>query len=290
MWQNIGRLLESNLGFSAKINEKIHLSSGDIHHTWKIYYGDTPVFVKSNLREFLPNFKNEAEQLEMLAKSQTIRTPRVLGIGNSKDASFLLLEFLPVQPFTPHSAYCFGQQLARLHQWEEQPSYGFDFDTQIDTTPQLNSWEKRWNHFYAEKRIGFQLQLASEKGMVFGDIDEITQIITHRLADHNPQPSLLHGNLWPKNCAAIGQSEGTVFDPACYWGDRECDIAMLPLCTAVPVNIFDGYQSVWPLSDKFLSRQPIYQLYFFLNRCNLFGGEENYLEVRKIIDDLLATP
>lgn len=81
----------------SKDKRKTHLSSGDIHHTWKIYYGDTPIFVKSNLREFLPNFKNEAEQLDMLAKSQTIRTPRVLGIGNSKDASFLLLEFLPVQ-------------------------------------------------------------------------------------------------------------------------------------------------------------------------------------------------
>ena len=65
--------------------------------------------------------------------------PRVLGIGNSKDTSFLLLEFLPVQPFTPHSAYCFGQQLAKLHQWEEQPRYGFDFDTHIDTTPP-NKW------------------------------------------------------------------------------------------------------------------------------------------------------
>ncbi|WP_424634655.1 fructosamine kinase family protein, partial [Enterobacter hormaechei] len=71
---------------------------------------------------------------------------------------FLLLEFLPVQPFTPHSAYCFGQQLAKLHQWEEQPRYGFDFDTHIDTTPQANGWEKRWNYFYSEKRIGIQLQ------------------------------------------------------------------------------------------------------------------------------------
>lgn len=289
MWQNIGRLLDSNLGFSAKITDKLHLSNGDIHHTWKIHYGDTPIFVKSNLREFLPNFKNEAEQLEILAKSQTIKTPRILGIGKSKDASFLLLEFLPIQSFTPHNAYCFGQQLAKLHQWEEQPSYGFDFDTQIDTTPQSNRWEKHWDQFYAEKRIGIQLQLASEKGMVFGDINEIVSIVKQRLAGHNPQPSLLHGNLWPKNCAAIGQSEGAVFDPACYWGDRECDIAMLPLYSSIPTTIFDGYQNIWPLADKFLARQPLYQLYYFLNRCNLFGDEKNYLAARKIIDELLAS-
>ena len=80
-----------------------------------------------------------------------------------------------------------------------------------------------------------------------------------------------------------------MFDPACYWGDRECDIAMLPLCSSVPANIFDGYQSIWPLSEKFLSRQPIYQLYYFLNRCHLFGEEKDYLAARKIIDDLLGT-
>ncbi|MEG7446579.1 fructosamine kinase family protein, partial [Providencia stuartii] len=53
--------------------------------------------------------------------------------------------------------------------------------------------------------------------------------------------------------------------------------------------IFDGYQSIWPLSEKFLSRQPIYQLYYFLNRCHLFGEEKDYLAARKIIDDLLGT-
>ncbi len=67
-----------------------------------------------------------------------------------------------------------------------------------------------------------------------------------------------------------------IFDPACYWGDRECDLAMLPLHTDQPPQIYDGYQSVSPLPLDFLDRQPIYQLYTLLNRARLFGGQHGY--------------
>ncbi len=84
-----------------------------------------------------------------------------------------------------------------------------------------------------------------------------------------PQPSLLHGDLWSGNCA-LGPDGPYIFDPACYWGDRECDLAMLPLHTDQPPQIYDGYQSVSPLPLDFLDRQPIYQLYTLLNRARLF--------------------
>ncbi|SQI25157.1 Ribulosamine/erythrulosamine 3- kinase potentially involved in protein deglycation [Salmonella enterica subsp. arizonae] len=87
-----------------------------------------------------------------------------------------------------------------------------------------------------------------------------------------PQPSLLHGDLWSANCA-LGPDGPYIFDPACYWGDRECDLAMLPLHTGQPPQIYDGYQSVSPLPMDFLDRQPIYQLYTLLNRARLFGGQ-----------------
>ncbi len=234
----------------------------------------------------LPVFKAESEQLELLARSQTIHVPTVYGIGNTRDHSFLLLEFLPLKSFDPHSAYCFGQQLAKLHQWSEQPQFGFDFDNMLATTPQPNGWQRRWHQFYAEKRIGWQLQIAAEKNMIFGDIDNIVQTISNKLQHHQPQPSLLHGDLWPANCASL-DDQAVAFDPACYWGDRECDFAMLPLYPDLPMQIFDGYQSVWPLPANFIERQPMYQLYYLLNRCNLFGGD-NLIAVQNIIDNILT--
>ncbi|WP_323835527.1 fructosamine kinase family protein [Photorhabdus africana] len=285
MWQTVNRLLNEHFGV-AEIHDKTELAGGDIHQAWRITHGKRQVFVKSNLREILPVFKAESEQLELLARSQTIRVPAVYGIGNSRDHSFLLLEFLPLKSFDLHSAYCFGQQLAKLHQWSEQPQFGFDFDNMLATTPQPNGWQRRWHQFYAEKRVGWQLQIAAEKNMIFGDIDNIVQAISNKLQHHHPQPSLLHGDLWPANCASL-DDQAVAFDPACYWGDRECDFAMLPLYPDLPMQIFDGYQSIWPLPANFIERQPVYQLYYLLNRCNLFGGD-NLIAVQNIINNILT--
>ncbi len=139
--------------------------------------------------------------------------------------------------------------------------------------------------FFAEQRIGWQLELAAEKGITFGNIDAIVEHVQQRLASHQPQPSLLHGDLWSANCA-LGPDGPYIFDPACYWGDRECDLAMLPLHTDQPPQIYDGYQSVSPLPLDFLDRQPIYQLYTLLNRARLFGGQHRYCA--KAMDRLLA--
>jgi fructosamine-3-kinase len=35
----------------------------------------------------------------------------------------------------------------------------------------------------------------------FGDIDTLVDVVQQRLANHQPQPSLLHGDLWSGNCA-----------------------------------------------------------------------------------------
>ncbi|QKJ87000.1 fructosamine kinase family protein [Paramixta manurensis] len=270
MWSAISRLLSEQLG-NAEISQRTELAGGDVHTTWRLRYGEYEVFVKCNSRDMLTLFTWEADQLALLARSQTVRVPQVYGVGSDRDYSFLLLEYLPVKPLDAHSAWQLGQQLAKLHQWSEQPQFGLDFDNNITTSPQPNSWLRRWSVFFAEQRIGWQLQLAAEKGIQYGDMEVIVDCVQRALASHHPQPSLLHGDLWPANCA--GSDSGPwIFDPACYWGDRECDLAMLPWFSALPPQIYDGYQSVWPLPAGFLERQPIYQLYYLLNRANVFGG------------------
>ncbi|HBT55433.1 MAG TPA: hypothetical protein DEA84_18105, partial [Erwinia persicina] len=244
---------------------------GDVHPAWHLRYGEHDVFVKCNQRDMLDLFTWEADQLQLLARSQTVRVPAVYGVGSDRETSFLLLEYIPVRPLDAHGAFQLGQQLARLHQWSEQPQFGLDFDNNITTSLQPNSWLKRWSVFFSEQRIGWQLQLASEKGILYGDIDLIVRCAQKMLESHHPEPSLLHGDLWPANCA--GSDSGPwIFDPACYWGDRECDLAMLSWHPDIPAQVYDGYQSVWPLPGDFLQRQPIYQLYYLLNRANVFGG------------------
>ncbi|MEQ4509849.1 MAG: fructosamine kinase family protein [Dickeya sp.] len=271
MWQTIEQLLEEHLG-PGDILDRRELPGGEVHSAWYLRYGQHDVFVKCDARELLTKFRAEAEQLELLARSQTVQVPAVYGVGSNRDYSFLLLEYLVPKPASAHDAWRLGQQLAQLHQWSEQPQFGLDFDNDLSTTPQPNAWQRRWSSFFAEQRIGWQLQLAAEKGLHFGDIDALIALVEKRLCGHHPQPSLLHGDLWSGN--TLNTEQGYyLFDPACYWGDRECDLAMLPLHPELPPQIYDGYQSVWPLEKDFVERQPIYQIYYLLNRANLFGGK-----------------
>lgn len=75
------------------------------------------------------------------------------------------MDYLPPRPLDAHSAFILGQQIARLHQWSDQPQFGLDFDNALSTTPQPNTWQRRWSTFFAEQRIGWQLELAAEKGI-----------------------------------------------------------------------------------------------------------------------------
>jgi fructosamine-3-kinase len=74
-----------------------------------------------------------------------------------------------------------------------------------------------------------------------------------------------------RNCA-LGPNGPYIFDPACYWGDRECDLAMLPLHPEHRRKYTTDI-SLFPLPSDFLERQPVYQLYTLMNRAILFGGE-----------------
>lgn len=270
MWSAISRLLSEHFG-EAEISQRTELPGGDVHPAWRIRYGDRDIFVKCNGREMLDLFTWEADQLQLLARTATVRVPAVYGVGYDRDVSFLLLEYLSLSSPEGQSAFQLGEQLARLHQWSEQPQFGLDFDNNITTSPQPNSWLKRWSVFFAEQRIGWQLQLAAEKGIQYGDIELIIRCTQNLLDAHHPQPSLLHGDLWPANCAMSPEGP-CVFDPACYWGDRECDMAMLAYFPGLPKQILEGYESVWPLPHDYQQRQPVYQLYYLLNRANVFGG------------------
>jgi fructosamine-3-kinase len=57
---------------------------------------------------------------------------------------------------------------------------------------------------------------------------------------------------------------------------------MLPLYPKVPANIYDGYHSRTPLPEDFALRQPVYQLYYLLNRSNLFGGQHLVVAQRAV--------
>ncbi len=287
MWQAISQQLSDTLMFEFSIQEKVKLPGGDISQCYMISDGEQRYFLKVNNKNSIELFESEVESLKELRNSNSVFVPEVVDIGNCKDAAFLVLNYFPTKPLSnSESSYTFGQQLAKLHKWGEQKEYGFDSDNYIGATVQPNRWEKKWHRFFSEQRIGWQLQLLSEKGIHLGNQEAIIQAVSDELAHHHPTPSLLHGDLWSGNTAnsAFGP---LCFDPACYWGDRECDIAMTELFGGFDQSFYDGYTSEYPLCTGYSHRRSLYNLYHILNHCNLFGG--HYLdEAQSVIEEIMG--
>lgn len=287
MWQAISQQLSEALMFSFNIVEKVHLSGGDISECYMISDGEQRYFVKVNSKEYMGKFQVEAENLRLMRQTDSVALPELVLIGQSKTNAFIILNYLATKPLEDsENSFAFGQKLAKLHLWGEQKQYGCDQDNYLGATLQPNSWHKKWSTFFAEHRIGWQLQLLKEKGVVFASVDDIVDVFSRRLSNHNPRPSLIHGDLWHGN-VALSAFGPICYDPACYWGDRECDLAMTELFGGFHADFYRGYEAVAPLSSGYSERKELYNLYHLLNHCNLFGG--HYLEqAQKSIDNILS--
>jgi fructosamine-3-kinase len=66
--------------------------------------------------------------------------------------------------------------------------------------------------------------------------------------------------------------EPVLFDPACYYGDREADLAFTEMFGGFSVTFYDAYQKAFPLNEGYLYRKRLYNLYHELNHYFLFGG------------------
>ncbi|UYW74693.1 fructosamine kinase family protein [Pseudocitrobacter faecalis] len=163
MWQAIGNLLSEQLG-KGEIEQRDELPGGEIHAAWHIRYAGRDLFVKCDERELLPIFTAEADQLELLSRSKTVTVPKVFAVGSDRDYSFLVMEYLPPRPLDAHNAFLLGQQIARLHQWSDQPQFGLDFDNDLSTTPQPNAWQRRWPTFLPNSVLAGSLNWRRKKG------------------------------------------------------------------------------------------------------------------------------
>ncbi|MGL6261774.1 fructosamine kinase family protein [Vibrio sp. WXL210] len=286
MWRAIEQAISERLGAPFVIKEHEKITGGDINQAYVFGDGEQRFFAKVNDKSHLERFQLEAEQLDRLQASNTVQVPDLIAVGHSKQHAWLILEYLVLKPLDScGGSYEFGSQLAQLHRWGEQKEYGYDVDNFIGATFQPNTWMKNWSHFFSEQRIGWQLQLLKEKGVHIVDLDEFVELVHQKLLHHNPRPSLLHGDLWHGN-AAQSVAGPVMYDPACYWGDRECDIAMTELFGGFDQRFYQGYNDEWQLDKSYPQRQPIYQLYHLLNHLNLFGGD--YLsQTQKLIDKIM---
>jgi len=231
----------------------------------------------------------EVDGLARLAASGAIRVPRVLAFDSSQTEAWLELEWLDLHAPDAGSDARMGEALARLHA-VTGPSFGLERDNAIGATPQPNSPSGDWAGFWRDRRLSFQLELAERNGHD-GRLQDRGRRLLDRVgsffAGYHPRPSLLHGDLWAGNRAALADGTPVTFDPAVYYGDREADLAMTRLFGGFGPRFYEAYALAWPLDAGAAARRDLYNLYHVLNHLNLFGGGYR-AQAEAMIDRLLA--
>jgi protein-ribulosamine 3-kinase len=249
------------------------VDGGSINEAYQLYGADgARYFLKLNESRHLPLFVAEATGLKIIAATNTVRVPAPITHGNTDEQSYLVLEHLELS--SRGNAKRLGEQLAVLHRCRGN-NFGFLQDNFIGTTPQPNAWAADWVTFWRKHRLGFQLKLATENGYG-GSLQSLGEKLLDALpaffTGYTPQPSLLHGDLWSGNHAFLADGTPTIFDPAVYYGDRECDLAMTELFDGYPAEFYAAYRAAYPLDPGYTTRRELYNLYHILNHTNLFGG------------------
>ena len=229
-------------------------------------------FVKINQANRIAMFEAEALALSQIAATKSIRVPHPVCWGTVDGSAYIVLEWLDFG-YGDHQAWEeMGRNLAALHRVTHPHSFGWEQPNTIGSTPQINSWKTSWLEFFTEHRLSYQFQLSHRKGGRFPQEEKLLAALPEILAGHEPQPSLVHGDLWSGNAAITQQGEAVIFDPAAYFGDREVDIAMTQLFGSFPANFYSAYNEAFPLLTGYPQRRILYNLYHVLNHFNLFGG------------------
>jgi protein-ribulosamine 3-kinase len=262
--------------FAPLATERV--AGGCIHEAWKLTgatsAGERAVFVKTNAIHAKPMFAAEREGLDALDALGKLRVPRRITCEDDGEQAWLGLEWLELEALAPASAAALGEALAAQHA-VRHPRFGWARDNFIGASPQRNGWSDDWLEFWRERRLVAQLRMAASNRLPSKMIDRGERLAADcgvLMREHRPHASLLHGDLWGGNAAALHDGTPVVFDPAVYLGDREADLAMTELFGGFAPDFHSAYRTASPLGDGYAVRRDFYNLYHVLNHANLFAG------------------
>ncbi|MEM9451955.1 MAG: fructosamine kinase family protein [Cyanobacteria bacterium P01_E01_bin.6] len=272
MWNHIADHISEATGQAFTADHRRPVGGGSVNQAYAVSNNHQAYFVKLNDANRMGMFEAEALSLRKMWKTQTIRVPKAICWGTVESSSYIALEWLDFAYGTHDAWISMGQQLADMHRVTSPQGFGWEDDNTIGFIPQKNPWTEDWLTFFRDHRLGYQFQLARKRGGHFPQQDTLMQAIPELLADHDPQPSLVHGDLWSGNAAVTQADEPVIFDPAAYYGDREVDLAMSELFGRFPEDFYRAYNDAYPLDPGYDRRKVLYNLYHIINHFNQFGG------------------
>ncbi len=280
-------------GDDIKITATSRVSGGDINDAYRLVLSDgTNLFMKENSGKQGSFFQAEADGLNVIAETGTIRTPRIfcMGDGNGRqEHSFLLMEFIDGTSRITTFWETFARELAAMHRADTAHlvsggNYGFVQDNYIGERTQQNTAHEKWIPFFRDCRLEPQFHSASR---YFGPLErkKINKLLDHleEYLIEPEQPSLLHGDLWSGNFIVGNDGKAWLIDPAVYVGCAEADLAMTELFGGFSHTFYEAYREAAQVGPGYEERRDLYNLYHLLNHLNMFGY--SYLHsVQRIVD------
>jgi fructosamine-3-kinase len=224
MWNQITEQIADVTGQPLMQPQRQAISGGSINQAYVLRDGQQSYFVKLNHAAQVAMFEAEASGLREIRQTRTIRVPQPICWGTADGSSYLVLEWIELGRGEAQAWEKMGQQLAALHRVSGPQGFGWHQNNTIGLTPQPNPWTANWTEFFTQHRIEYQLQLARRRGGHFPRHQALLAVIPKLLA-HQPEPALVHGDLWSGNAAYSQDGEPVLLDPAVYYGDREVDLA-----------------------------------------------------------------
>ena len=291
IWQHLEQQIAQATGNSFHFGINQSVGGGCINSAFKVTDNDLSYFIKTNSASYAYMFEAEAEALCEMAASKTVRVPEPVCFGEYGGQSYVVMEYLDLGGSADMVGL--GRKLAEMHRITAD-RFGWHIDNTIGSTPQPNTQTSDWIEFWREQRLGFQLETAARNG--YGG--ELQRLGERLLADmpalftnHDPQPSMLHGDLWGGNYGALRDGTPVIFDPALYYGDREADLAMTTLFGGFGGRFYAAYNDAWQLDEGYEVRKTFYNIYHIINHLNMFGGGYHGQAIsmlQRVLSDLQA--
>ncbi|MBT4837101.1 MAG: fructosamine kinase family protein [Methylococcales bacterium] len=286
-WTKIDQAISQATSSKFTTTDSLSVGGGCINTAYKISNGKKSYFIKFNHVDKIDMFVAEQHGLQQIIDSQTINAPQPIVTGITQQNAYIILEYIK---FSNGSCQTdLGKQLAKMHQ-QTQNKFGWHINNTIGSTEQINQWTDSWVTFWKQHRLGFQANLAKRNGYAKDlgqELDRLIEDCHLFFSNHQPEPSLLHGDLWGGNFSCDPSGNPIIFDPATYYGDRETDVAMTELFGGFNTTFYRSYQENHPLDSGYNTRKQLYNLYHILNHLNMFGG--SYLAQAKQMTKSLLT-
>ncbi|MGH3665451.1 MAG: fructosamine kinase family protein [Egibacteraceae bacterium] len=230
------------------------LDGGDTSASWRVRLDDgRDVVVKQGPHPA----EWEAEGLGALADAG-VPVPEVV----AAEANVLVIAHVAG---TPHWEGL-GAALAAAHRRRGE-AFGWHRDNAVGLAAQRNSPDADWASFYGEQRVRPHLDAPALPADLRRRLQSALDGQLQSLLDHDPAPSLVHGDLWAGNIV----DGAWLIDPSVHHADREYDLAFATVFGGIPAAFFAGYEDEWPLPDGSQRRRPALQLHHLLVHVRLFG-------------------